>query len=89
MKSFVGTTVEAITLSGFDGTHTECLTDNYLKLRLLGRHVANRWTGALVESVQGGTLVATGAYLNSSASSCGLSTTTSGGAMFSVCGAKP
>ena len=60
MKSFVGRTVEAITLSGFDGTHTECLTDNYLSLRMAGCRDANRWTQVLVESVQGGTLVTTG-----------------------------
>jgi hypothetical protein len=44
MRSFVGKTVETITLSGFDGTHTECLTDNYLKLKLMGRHAPNRWS---------------------------------------------
>jgi threonylcarbamoyladenosine tRNA methylthiotransferase MtaB len=43
MKSFVGRTLEAITLSGFDGTHTECLTDNYLKLKLADKHESNRW----------------------------------------------
>jgi threonylcarbamoyladenosine tRNA methylthiotransferase MtaB len=43
MRSFVGKAVEAITLSGFDDTHTECLTDNYLKLRLLGKHAPNCW----------------------------------------------
>jgi threonylcarbamoyladenosine tRNA methylthiotransferase MtaB len=59
MMSFVGKTVEAITLSGFDGTHTECLTDNYLQMRMQGRNEANRWTRALVEDVQGGMLTAT------------------------------
>jgi threonylcarbamoyladenosine tRNA methylthiotransferase MtaB len=43
MRSFVGKAVEAITLNGFDDTHTECLTDNYLKLRLLGKHAPNCW----------------------------------------------
>jgi threonylcarbamoyladenosine tRNA methylthiotransferase MtaB len=58
MRSFVGQTVEAITLSGFDGTHTECLTDNYLQVRMQGHHEANRWIRALVEDVQAGTLIA-------------------------------
>jgi threonylcarbamoyladenosine tRNA methylthiotransferase MtaB len=94
MGSFVGKTVEAITLSGFDGTHTQCLTDNYLQMRMQGRHEPNRWTHAVVENVQGEALIARRAsgnrlYPNNSASSRGLSTTTSGGAMLSVCGAKP
>ncbi|HTA25531.1 MAG TPA: tRNA (N(6)-L-threonylcarbamoyladenosine(37)-C(2))-methylthiotransferase MtaB [Terriglobales bacterium] len=94
MRSFVGKTVEAITLSGFDGRHTDCLTDNYLQMRMQGHHEPNRWTHALVEDVQGEALIARRGsenrlYPNNSASSCGLSTTTSGGAMLSVCGAKP
>src|ERR1700722_3681856 len=43
MRWFVGKTVEAITLSGFDGTHTECLTDNYQRLKLSGKHAPNCW----------------------------------------------
>src|SRR5205823_274620 len=43
MKSFVGKTIQAITLNVFDGEYTEALTDNYLKLRLSGKHEANRW----------------------------------------------
>jgi threonylcarbamoyladenosine tRNA methylthiotransferase MtaB len=58
MKSFVGKTVEAITLNVFDGIHTECLTDNYLPLCMRGRHEANRWIQGLVEDVQSGTLIA-------------------------------
>jgi threonylcarbamoyladenosine tRNA methylthiotransferase MtaB len=57
MKSFIGQTVEAITLSTFDSTHTDCLTDNYLPLRMSGRHQANRWTPVLVESAQGRVLI--------------------------------
>src|SRR5579863_3013326 len=59
MKSFVGKPVEAISLNVFDGTHTECLTDNYLPLRLQGHHQANRWSRSLVDDVQAGTLRAT------------------------------
>ena len=44
MRSFVGKSVDAITLnvigSDDDGEFTEALTDNYLKLRLRGRHEA-------------------------------------------------
>jgi threonylcarbamoyladenosine tRNA methylthiotransferase MtaB len=90
MQSFVGKTVEAITLNIFDGTHTECLTDNYLPLRVKGRHESNHWIQAAVQNVQGTALIAKREiYLNSSASSRGLSTTTSGEATLSVCGAKP
>jgi threonylcarbamoyladenosine tRNA methylthiotransferase MtaB len=66
MRSFVGETVEAITLSGgadapVGGTSpvfTEALTDNYLKLRLNGQHEPNRWVQAQVERCEDGTLVA-------------------------------
>ena len=61
MRSFVGKTVEAITLDvrGSDetGEFTEALTDNYLKLRLEGRHEANRWQTATVQKVATGSLV--------------------------------
>jgi len=36
---------------------TEALTDNYLKLRLKGRHAPNRWLTAQVEQVEDGALV--------------------------------
>jgi threonylcarbamoyladenosine tRNA methylthiotransferase MtaB len=46
-ESFVGKTIDAITLSqgGADelGPYTEALTDNYLKLHIAGEHEANRW----------------------------------------------
>jgi threonylcarbamoyladenosine tRNA methylthiotransferase MtaB len=62
MRSFVGKSVEAITLnvvgsSDADGEFTESLTDNYLKLRLRGRHEANRWQLVKVEKVLSGSLV--------------------------------
>jgi threonylcarbamoyladenosine tRNA methylthiotransferase MtaB len=62
MRGFVGGEVEAITLnvvsSPSDGECTEALTDNYLRLRLHGRHHVNRWLSARVENVAGGALVA-------------------------------
>ncbi len=53
MKSFLGQTILAITLNVFDGDSTECLTDNYLKLRLAGKHEPNRWIEARAEKVIG------------------------------------
>ena len=69
MKSFIGKTVEAITLqtskdlmaSEMDGgcvpSYMEALTDNYLKLRLKGRYEENRWLNARVESLESGILI--------------------------------
>ena len=57
MRSFVGKTIEAITLNLFDGESTETLTDNYLKLRLVGKHEPNRLVRALVEQLENGALV--------------------------------
>lgn len=51
MHSFVGRTIQAITLDVFDGVFTEALTDNYLKLRLNGRHAPNRWVKVTVEKI--------------------------------------
>ena len=65
MRGFVGAPVDAITLNvaGNDGTgeFTEALTDNYLKLRLRGRHEANRWQRAQVEDVIDGVLAGSAA----------------------------
>jgi threonylcarbamoyladenosine tRNA methylthiotransferase MtaB len=52
MGSFIGSTVEAITLDVFDGRFTEALTDNYLKVRLTGQHEPNRWVKATLERVE-------------------------------------
>ena len=61
MRSFVGRSLEAITLNvvSYDdgGEFTEALTDNYLKLRLRGRHEPNRWTRAHIKDVSNGVLV--------------------------------
>jgi len=56
-RSFLGGTLEAITLSTYDGERTEALTDNYLKLRMAGRHEPNQWLTAHIESVSGGELM--------------------------------
>jgi threonylcarbamoyladenosine tRNA methylthiotransferase MtaB len=61
MRGFVGKELDAITLNvvGTDdtGEFTEALTDNYLKLRLRGRHGANQWLRARFEDVVDGMLV--------------------------------
>ena len=61
MRSFVGQTVDAITLNAVhernDGPCTEALTDNYLQLRLRGRHEPNRWLRARIQNAIDGALV--------------------------------
>ena len=52
MRSFVGRELSAITLTQFDGEFTEALTDNYLKLRLRGRHESNQRVTAMIHSIQ-------------------------------------
>jgi threonylcarbamoyladenosine tRNA methylthiotransferase MtaB len=59
MQSFVGRSLPAITLSVGDDQSTEALTDNYLKMRLAGRHGANQWVGARVQAVRAEELFAT------------------------------
>jgi threonylcarbamoyladenosine tRNA methylthiotransferase MtaB len=59
MRTFVGKTVEAISLNVFDGNSTEALTDNYLKLRLPGHYEPNCWLQARVGQVTDGALMAT------------------------------
>ena len=57
-RSFVGKPLEAITLSTYDGECTEALSDNYLKLRLAGRHEANQWLTVRIKSASAGELLA-------------------------------
>src|SRR6202035_740396 len=65
MRSFIGQTLEAITLnpSGSAGEFTEALTDNFQKLRLQGRHNANQWITAHIEGVEDGALLGSVAVL--------------------------
>jgi threonylcarbamoyladenosine tRNA methylthiotransferase MtaB len=53
MRSQVGTVVEAITLQSDGADFTEALTDNYLKMKILGHRAANRWMDVKVEGVNG------------------------------------
>ena len=61
MRSFIGREIEAITLNVSDedanGTWTEALTDNYLRLRLAGRYEPNRWIKATTVDVANGQLI--------------------------------
>jgi threonylcarbamoyladenosine tRNA methylthiotransferase MtaB len=61
MRSFIGKNIEAITLNEIgkdaDGEFTEALTDNYLKLRLHGRHESNQWRTVIVQDIVAGSLV--------------------------------
>ena len=58
MRGFVGQPVELITLNvtGSDhaGGYTEGLTDNYLPVRLPGKHPPNRWIRARIECLLDG-----------------------------------
>jgi len=61
MKSFVGKSLEVITLNavsqGDDQEHTEALTDNYLPMRLRGSHPTNLWTTVRVDGIANGRLI--------------------------------
>ncbi len=50
-RSFIGRTLSAITLGIYNDECTEAVTDNYLSLRLRGRHASNQMVTARVESV--------------------------------------
>ncbi|HVZ18824.1 MAG TPA: tRNA (N(6)-L-threonylcarbamoyladenosine(37)-C(2))-methylthiotransferase MtaB [Terriglobales bacterium] len=50
-ETFIGRELQAITLTNFNGTHTECLTDNYQKLWLEGRWEGNQWVRARIEDL--------------------------------------
>jgi threonylcarbamoyladenosine tRNA methylthiotransferase MtaB len=63
MQQFVGQKIEAITLNVISdnagGTYTEALTDNYLKMKLVGRLDANQWLRADVTKIDEDTLFGT------------------------------
>ncbi len=50
-QRFAGLKLQAITLAQRDGSSTEALTDNYLKLRIAGDHPANRWMDVHVDGL--------------------------------------
>ena len=61
MQSFIGRSVEAITLSSAgndqEGEYTSGLTDNYLSIRVKGSHPPNQWMRVEVERLSDETLV--------------------------------
>ncbi len=61
MKSFIGKQLQAITLKATRGAavsdFTEALTDNFLTLRVSGRHEPNRWIKATITGNEDGMLV--------------------------------
>ena len=61
MREFVGHKIDAITLNVIsetgDGIGTEALTDNYLKMKLIGHHDANQWLTADVNNIDGDSLI--------------------------------
>jgi threonylcarbamoyladenosine tRNA methylthiotransferase MtaB len=57
MRSLLGTEIKAITLQSSAPESTEALTENYLQMRIFGRHSANRWLAVKVEAVEGEFLV--------------------------------
>jgi threonylcarbamoyladenosine tRNA methylthiotransferase MtaB len=63
MRSFIGREIEAITLTSGSGfsLRTEALTDNYLAMRLQGKHKSNCWLTARVHAVEAGRLIGTAA----------------------------
>ncbi|PYP88232.1 MAG: tRNA (N(6)-L-threonylcarbamoyladenosine(37)-C(2))-methylthiotransferase MtaB [Candidatus Angelobacter sp. Gp1-AA117] len=63
-QRFLGRTVQAITLQTGNEGSTEALTDNYLRVRVAGRHEANRWMRVEVTGVGTDDLSAT-SILNS------------------------
>ena len=60
-ESFVGRTIEAITLDVAryteDAQSTEALTDNYLKLHIAGNHSPNQWLRAQITGIHNDALV--------------------------------
>jgi threonylcarbamoyladenosine tRNA methylthiotransferase MtaB len=57
-RKFLGRTLEVITLQAGDEDSTEALSDNYLKVRLAGRHDANEILKAEVVQITGDEVVA-------------------------------
>src|SRR5258708_25351907 len=57
-RRFLGRTLEVITLQSGDGSWTEALSDNYLKVRISGAHPANSWMKVEVSDVESENLLA-------------------------------
>ncbi|MGH9635750.1 MAG: radical SAM protein, partial [Candidatus Angelobacter sp.] len=57
-ESFIGQTLEVITLQAGGDDWSEALSDNFLKVRVAGRYEANKWMKVKVEGTGDETLVA-------------------------------
>ncbi|HSK46129.1 MAG TPA: radical SAM protein, partial [Candidatus Binatia bacterium] len=57
-RKFIGRNLNVITLQTGDEDSTEALSDNFLKVRIVGRHSPNRWLKVEVEGVGDQDLVA-------------------------------
>jgi threonylcarbamoyladenosine tRNA methylthiotransferase MtaB len=57
-RKFLGKTLEVITLQAGGDGWTEALSDNFLKVQLMGQHKANKWIKVEVEGSGDETLVA-------------------------------
>ena len=56
MHSFVGRSLQALTLPRYQGNCTEALTQNYLKLRVAGNHPPNQTMSAHIDAAEDGYL---------------------------------
>ena len=56
-QSLVGNVIEAITLQHGTSEYTDGLTDNYLKVRVIGQFSSNRWLRVRIEGSDGGALI--------------------------------
>ena len=50
-RRFVGRTMEVITLQAGDENSTEALSDNYLKVKVAGRQLANTWMNVRIRTL--------------------------------------
>jgi len=51
-RSFLGKSIEAITLARRDSEVTRALSDNYLKVEIMGEHAANQWMSITVNAIR-------------------------------------
>ncbi len=61
-ESFVGRTIDAITLHTGDANTTEALSDNYAKVRIHGRHTSNQWLPVRIEALSADGLIGSAAH---------------------------
>jgi len=62
-RSFVGQTLPAITLRSSGSDDSNAITDNYLKVRVAGKHEPNHWIEVEITSESDGILVGTSTHV--------------------------